>query len=111
MAQGIAKGLGYDGDIVSPTFTISRVYQLSHGRELQHYDFYRLEPDDITAQELAEAAGDESKIVMIEWAGHVGANLPKDRLSVSLIALSETDREITFSGSGRYAKIIKDLKA
>lgn len=110
LTKGLARVLGYAGEIVSPTFTISRVYQLPNGKELHHFDFYRLAPDDITAAELAEAAGDPNNIVVIEWAGHVGAKLPADRLKVELVATSETDREITISGSERYKKLIESLK-
>lgn len=110
LTKGLARGLGYTGDVVSPTFTISRVYQLPDGKELQHFDFYRLAPDDITAQELAEVAGQSDKIVVIEWAGQVGAKLPPDRLKVELTATSETQREITISGCERYKSIIEGLK-
>lgn len=110
LVKGLAKGLGYAGDVTSPTFTISRIYQLPDGKELQHYDFYRLAPDDITAEELAEAAGQPDKIVVIEWAGNVGAHLPEDRLKVEIAVTSENDREITFSGSKKYQHIIEGLK-
>jgi len=111
LVKGLARGLGYAGEVISPTFTISRVYQLSNGKELQHYDFYRLAPDDITAEALAEAAGQSDKIVVIEWAGHVGAHLPADRLTIEITATDEDDRDITFKGSNRYAKIIQELKS
>ena len=110
LTKGLASGLGYTGDLVSPTFTISRVYVLPNGKELHHFDFYRLAPNDVTAAELAEAAGDPNNIVVIEWAGHVGAKLPEDRLKIELVATSENDREITISGSDRYKKIIDELK-
>jgi tRNA threonylcarbamoyladenosine biosynthesis protein TsaE len=111
LVKGLAKGLGYSGEVVSPTFTISRVYQLPDQRELHHFDFYRLAPDDITAEELAEVAHQPDKIVVIEWAGHVGAHLPEDRLKIELIATSETDRDITISGGPTYAKIVEALKS
>ena len=109
--KGLARGLGYIGEVVSPTFTISRVYVLPHDKELHHFDFYRLEPDDIAAEELAEVAGQLDKIVVIEWAGQVGAKLPTDRLKIELQATTETNREITFRGQGRYIKIIEHIKS
>lgn len=109
--KGLARGLGYDGDVTSPTFTVSRVYRLPDGKELHHFDFYRLKPDDITAEELAEAAGQPDKIVVIEWAGHVGAKLPAERMTISFEATSEADRQIIFSGPERYQTIIKGLSS
>ena len=111
LVKGLAKGLGYDGEVTSPTFTISRVYSLPNGKELQHYDFYRLAPDDITAEELAEAAGEADKIVVIEWAGNVGAKLPDKRMKIQINATGENTREITISGQGKYQHIIEGLKA
>jgi tRNA threonylcarbamoyladenosine biosynthesis protein TsaE len=111
LVKGLAKGLGCKDEVVSPTFTISRVYQLPSGKELQHYDFYRLAPDDITAEELAEAAGQPDKIVVIEWAGNVGTHLPEDRLKVTIATTGENDRDINFSGTEKYAHIIEGLKS
>lgn len=111
LAQGIAKGLGYTGDIISPTFTVSRVYRLPKGKELYHFDFYRLAPDDVTSLELAEAAGQPDKIVLIEWAGQVGSRLPEDRMTVTIEATGETERQFTFSGGDRYQQIIEGLKS
>jgi tRNA threonylcarbamoyladenosine biosynthesis protein TsaE len=111
LVKGLAKGLGYDGDVVSPTFTISRVYRLPAGQELHHFDFYRLKPGDITAEELAEVANQPDKIVVIEWAGNVGAKLPEDRMTIRLQATSESKRDIEVKGAGRYVNIIEGLKS
>ncbi|MCL2528225.1 MAG: tRNA (adenosine(37)-N6)-threonylcarbamoyltransferase complex ATPase subunit type 1 TsaE, partial [Defluviitaleaceae bacterium] len=41
-AQGFARGLGYEGRVTSPTFTIMQEYE--GGRlPLYHFDLYRLE--------------------------------------------------------------------
>lgn len=111
LTKGVSKGLGYDGDVVSPTFTVSRVYDLPSGKKLHHFDFYRLSPDDVTAQEMAEVAGQSDQIVLIEWAGQVGQALPEDRMKIELTATGENDREITITGGQRYKEIIEGLKS
>lgn len=111
LVKGIAKGLGVDEPIVSPTFTISRVYQMPGNKRLFHFDFYRLSPGDVAAEELAEASGQPSNIVVIEWAGQVGTKLPEDRMTIELIASGEDEREITIKGRGRYSTIIEGLSA
>lgn len=65
LAKGIAKGLGIDDDITSPTFTLLRQYQ---GRlTLCHFDLYRIEDE----QELEHIGfydylgGDN--VCVIEW--------------------------------------------
>jgi len=40
--QGLAKGLGVTGNILSPTFLIVRKYQLPNTKHLYHIDCYRL---------------------------------------------------------------------
>lgn len=64
--KGILQGLGYNGNVTSPTFTLVESYSLA-GQNLFHFDLYRLE----SSQEL-EAIGirdmlDGSSITLFEW--------------------------------------------
>lgn len=69
MVQGIGEGLGITEPIVSPTFTLINEYI---GRlPLYHLDLYRLQPQEVTALNLAsywEGVEFELGIVAIEWA-------------------------------------------
>lgn len=96
--KGLAQGLGYGGEVSSPSFTISRVYQLPGGRQLHHFDFYRLAPGDIVDSELAEVMQDQNAIVAIEWAAHSGDTLPADRIEVAIKQPNESQREISIKG-------------
>jgi tRNA threonylcarbamoyladenosine biosynthesis protein TsaE len=110
LVRGLARGLGYEREITSPTFTISRIYQLPSGLELHHFDFYRLPTGDIVAQELAEVVGDPGVIVAIEWAGTAGDALPKERLVVRVRSIDDTKRELIFEGHGKqYDRIVEGL--
>src|ERR1044072_91110 len=62
LTKGIAKGLGVDDEVQSPSFTISRTYPARDELELHHYDFYRLSDPGIMRYELAESV-DDSKVV------------------------------------------------
>lgn len=112
LVKGMAKGLGYTGDVTSPTFTISRVYEVRPRLELHHFDFYRLGQGDIVAQELAEVIGDTEVITAIEWAENAGTGvLPDDRLRINLLRLSENEREIELEALGeKHEKIIEAIK-
>ena len=59
LTKGIARGMGVEGDVTSPTFTIEMVYQ-GTDLELDHFDLYRLDDPDqlvgVTAGELFEWA-------------------------------------------------------
>lgn len=110
LMKGIAKGLGYEGEVTSPTFTISRVYQLPNDLQLHHFDFYRLGSADIVNQELAEVVEQPDVIVAIEWAQNAADVLPNERLRVQLDWLTENKRAITISALGqRYRSVIRGL--
>ena len=96
--QGLAKGLGCDADVVSPTFTISRIYPARDDLRLYHFDFYRLEGHDITTDEMEEAVSEANSIVAVEWAGNGEVHLPEKRVVVKLEpGGSESDREVEIS--------------
>lgn len=80
ITKGIAKGLGVEDSITSPTFTLSKRYSfIKNGKEcnLVHYDFYRLNDPGIMADDLEENLEDENTIVIIEWGDSVKNLLPK----------------------------------
>jgi tRNA threonylcarbamoyladenosine biosynthesis protein TsaE len=91
LAQGVGRGLGVDGPVVSPTFTLVREYE---GRiRLCHVDIYRLE----RVQELHELGIEEQledSVTLIEWGDVAAAVLPADRLEVRLAAGAGPDERI-----------------
>lgn len=96
--KGLARGLGVNDDIQSPSFTISRVYDARDGLRLAHYDFYRLTDAGIMRDELAEAIEDQTTITVIEWADIVEGVLPSGRLTIEFTAPTETSRRLTLTG-------------
>jgi tRNA threonylcarbamoyladenosine biosynthesis protein TsaE len=63
--QFLARSIGIQENMVSPTFTIVKQYSLPKGGELIHMDAYRLEgeKDDQQWMEYCQA----SSICLIEW--------------------------------------------
>ena len=100
LTKGIARALGINEPVQSPTFTISRVYDSLKGLRLAHYDFYRLGEAGIMGDEIREAADDDS-VVVVEWAGAVDDDLPKDRLVVKITTISEEERLVEFHPGGK----------
>jgi len=73
--KGIAAGLGCDGDVTSPTFTL--VHEYTGGRlPLFHFDFYRLESEDETLRIGLDDYLGAGGVIVIEWAGKFPALLP-----------------------------------
>ena len=74
--QGFAAGLGIDGPVNSPTFTILQVYE--QGRlPFFHFDVYRIgdveEMDEIGYEEYFFSDG----VCMVEWADLIDEIIPK----------------------------------
>ncbi len=93
--KGIAIGLGYQGEVTSPTFTI--VHEYRGGRlPLFHMDFYRLQQ----AQELDEIGLDEylgaGGICAIEWGEKFSDRLPTGKIEVRFVALESDQRVIAW---------------
>ncbi len=89
-AQGLGTGLGVEGRITSPTFTIAQTYD--GGRiEMHHLDVYRLdhlhEALDVGLAEML----DDGSVVVIEWGDAVRAVLPADYLEISITFASAPD--------------------
>ncbi len=84
LTQGIGRGLGSEGPIISPTFVLSRIHPSAIGRPtLMHVDAYRLstsyELDDLDL----DAAVAES-ITVVEWGLGIAEGLSEDRLEIDV---------------------------
>lgn len=101
--KGLAKGLGIEDDIQSPSFTISRLYDARDDLQLVHYDFYRLTDPGIMANELTEMVHDKKMITVIEWADIVEGVLPENRYTIRFESPSETVRSITLPDTLKVA--------
>ncbi len=108
--KGLARGLGITKTVTSPTFNITRSYELPSGGKLEHFDLYRLEDDEIIFRELSEVITGKQSIVVIEWAKPFIRNLADDYLLVNLHFVNETTRHLEVEGIGQKSqKIVEAL--
>ena len=64
-ARGVARALGVEGAMPSPTFTLLIPYEGRH--KLYHFDLYRLnDPDEFYAAGLDEFIGGDG-VAIVEW--------------------------------------------
>lgn len=93
-AQGFARGLGIDGPVTSPTFTLAREYEGGRLR-LHHLDVYRLEQlEEVLDVNLPELLDDDA-VVLVEWGDAILPAVPADFLEIR-ITLGEGDDDRTF---------------
>lgn len=81
--QGLAKGLGIDEPITSPTFTIVNEYYGS--LPLYHFDVYRIsDPDEMYEVGYEEYVYGDG-VSVIEWSELIEDILPEKRYKVTIL--------------------------
>lgn len=94
--RGMARGMGIDCRVSSPTFTIVNEYEGE--RTLIHFDMYRLG----SADELWGIGWDDyldrGAVCAVEWSENVADAFTGDEITVRFEKLSDTDRRITIEG-------------
>jgi tRNA threonylcarbamoyladenosine biosynthesis protein TsaE len=96
LAGGIARALGVEEPVTSPTYTIVSEYR---GRlPLYHIDAYRLGGDD----DFAALGGEEylygGGVSVIEWSEKIAGSLPGDAVFIDIAIGDDGTRLITLEG-------------
>lgn len=113
--QAIAKALGVEGHITSPTFVIEKIYPLIHNlstnsaqpstpssphnpqvfTHLIHIDAYRLEnSDEMKHLGWDEIVADPHNLIVIEWPEKIIDIVPADHARLKFTFIDKTTREI-----------------
>ena len=95
--RGMARGMGLNCRVSSPTFTIVNEYL--GDRELIHFDMYRLSGAD----ELFDIGWEDylarGAVCAVEWSENVEDAFFGDEIRVTIEKLSDTERKITIEGA------------
>lgn len=106
--SGVAKGLGIEETVISPTFNILKCY--FEGRlPLYHIDVYRLENQnvEIGLDEAIEGDG----VCLVEWPIFIEQLLPEERLEITINNLGEDQRSFLFKAEGKhYEEMLSKLE-
>ena len=98
-AKGLARGLGVDDEVTSPTYTIVSEYE---GRlRLHHVDAYRLSgSEDFESVGGGDLLADSGGVCLIEWSERIEAVLPPDAAVAELSVEADGSRRLRLEGPG-----------
>ena len=103
-AQGVAKALGVEEPVTSPTFVIQKIYELEGQQfsHLIHIDAYRLNPPAGGAHELEmlgwkELCADSGNLILVEWPENVAELIPEDAIRIRF-DIHGDERTISING-------------
>jgi tRNA threonylcarbamoyladenosine biosynthesis protein TsaE len=94
--QGVARELGISETIVSPTFVIEKIYELSNQNfsHLIHIDAYRLEKSsELLNLGWLEIIADPQNLILIEWPERVADIMP-EHIRINFRHIENEQREI-----------------
>lgn len=99
-ARALLHGLGWGGEVPSPTYTLVQPYDPPDVRiPIWHIDLYRLaDPGDADALGLFET----DAALVIEWPERVGARLPADALRLHIEGSGDAVRRLTWATPGAW---------
>ncbi len=95
--RGMARGMGLECRVSSPTFTIVNEYLGE--RELIHFDMYRLS----SADELFDIGWEDyisrGAVCAVEWSENVEDAFYGDEIKVTIEKISDNERKVTIEGA------------
>lgn len=91
--RGLARGVGFTGDVTSPTFALINEY-LGGRLNVFHFDMYR-----ISSWEELYSCGffeyiEENGVVVVEWSENIENALPEQTIFIEIENIGETNRKI-----------------
>ncbi len=94
--QALARELGIQTDITSPTFVIEKLYETKnpHFKRLIHIDAYRLSNGgELQILDFEQLVDNANNLIVIEWPENVKEILPEDHHKIYCEFVNETSRQ------------------
>ncbi|MBU6388411.1 tRNA (adenosine(37)-N6)-threonylcarbamoyltransferase complex ATPase subunit type 1 TsaE [Patescibacteria group bacterium] len=100
-AKAVARALGIEGIVTSPTFVLEKIYVLPDGqpfKRLIHIDAYRLEKGtDLAALGFDELMRDAGNLILLEWPEKVLGALPVPAARISFVVQDDDARILSYA--------------
>lgn len=103
--QAIAKELGIQDHVTSPTFVIMKTYATKNKRfpRLVHIDAYRLESGrELEVLDFEKVVSNPNNLVLIEWADNVKEILGGSTRFIEFEAIGENERSLKFISNNQF---------
>ena len=99
LTQMIARELGVTEVVNSPTYVITKYYDLKKQlwKRLIHIDAYRLDGQNLEPLGFEELCSDPNNIIIIEWPQFINSVLPVKKTSITINKTQDENRTLTIS--------------
>ena len=98
--KAVAKALGVEDVVNSPTFVLEKIYGLPLGgafKHLVHIDAYRLEDgDNLSALGFDELVRDNENLIFVEWPERVRQVIPPESTEITFHVLPNGSHTLSY---------------
>ena len=109
LVRGILQGMGHQGRVKSPTYTLVETYQFNENL-VCHFDLYRLaDPEELEYMGIRDYFSNNA-ILLVEWPERGGDLLPAADVDINLAYLDHGRSVACDAGSQRGRDCIQQIK-
>jgi tRNA threonylcarbamoyladenosine biosynthesis protein TsaE len=109
LSRGVMRGLGHEGAVKSPTYTLVEPYEHLKPRAY-HFDLYRLgDPEELEYMGIRDYFSDEN-LCLVEWPERGQGVLPEPDLEIHLEREGEGRSVVLRARSARGSHLMNELE-